>query len=87
MSRRLQTAKPKLALWMLVAVADMGLLVASLGVTTVLLALAGIAAATALAGGAVTLLRRNRTSPPSRMSEMSRPLPRMPQSRRRRVAA
>jgi len=74
MSRRLQTAKPKLALWMLVAVADMGLLVASLGVTTVLLALAGIAAVVALAGGALTAFRRSRT--PERMPE-----------RRRRIAA
>lgn len=58
MRRRLQSAKPKLALWMLVAVADMGLLVASMGLATVLLALAGIAAVTFGAGGALMAVRR-----------------------------
>ncbi|SDY00842.1 hypothetical protein SAMN05444365_101358 [Micromonospora pattaloongensis] len=58
MSPRLQTAKPKLALWMLVAVADVVLLVASVGLATLLLAIAGVATVAVAAAGAFLLLRR-----------------------------
>ncbi|MEV1285812.1 hypothetical protein [Micromonospora sp. NPDC049679] len=58
MSFRLHTAKPKLALWMLVAAADVVLLVASLGLMTMLLAIAGVATVAVAAAGTWMLLRR-----------------------------
>jgi hypothetical protein len=57
-SFRLHTAKPKLALWMLVAAADVVLLVASVGLMTMLLAIAGVATVAVAAAGTWMLLRR-----------------------------
>ena len=42
MNRRRHSAKPTLALWMLVAVADVALIVAAVGPVLVLLCLAGL---------------------------------------------
>lgn len=62
MSYRQQAVKPSLALWMLVAVVDVGLLVASVGFMTLLLALAGVVTVAGVAVGASLLLRRGVTS-------------------------
>jgi hypothetical protein len=44
MFNRRRIAKPSVALWMLVALADVALLVASVGLLTVLLVVSGVAA-------------------------------------------
>ena len=54
MSCRRHGTKPTIALWMLVAVADAVLIVASIGIAAVLLALVGVAVAVA----GVRLLQR-----------------------------
>lgn len=66
MSNRRRIAKPSLALWMLVALADVALLVASVGLLTVLLVVAGVAAVAAAAVGASQLVGRGarRTADP-----------------------
>ena len=50
MNCRRHGSKPTLALWMLIAVADLAILVAAIGAVTMLLILAGLIA---LAGGVV----------------------------------
>jgi hypothetical protein len=61
MNCRRHGSKPTLALWMLVAVADVALLVAAVGLLTVLVVLVGLAAVAAVAGGMVMLSRRDTT--------------------------
>ena len=59
MNCRRHGSKPTLALWMLIAVADLAMLVAAIGAVTTLTILAGLVA---LAGGAVaarSFLRRS----------------------------
>ena len=59
MNCRRHGSKPTLALWMLIAVADVAILVAAVGVVTMLLILAGLVA---VAGGVVAarpFLRRS----------------------------
>ncbi|WFE26749.1 hypothetical protein O7623_26265 [Solwaraspora sp. WMMD791] len=58
MSNRRRIVKPSLALWMLVALADVALLVASVGLLTVLLVVAGVAAVAGAAVGASQLIGR-----------------------------
>ncbi|MDG4767862.1 hypothetical protein O7632_27760 [Solwaraspora sp. WMMD406] len=70
MSNRRRIAKPSVALWMLVALADVALLVASVGLLTVLLVLGGVAAVAVAAVGAYQLIGRdlagdNRTPVPA----------------------
>jgi fatty acid desaturase len=50
MNRRRHGSKPTIALWMLIAIADLAILVAATGVVTMLLIVAGLVA---LAGGVV----------------------------------
>jgi len=50
MNCRRHGSKPTIALWMLIALADLAILIAATGVTTMLLILAGLIA---LAGGVV----------------------------------
>ena len=61
MSCRRHGSKPTIALWMLIAVADLAILVAAIGVATALLILTGLVA---LAGGVVAgaFLRRSADS-------------------------
>ncbi|MEV6597352.1 hypothetical protein AB0M36_10865 [Actinoplanes sp. NPDC051346] len=58
-------SKPALALWMLVALADIAILVAAAGVTTVLLAAAGAMLVACAAAGAWQLHRRTAPQPSS----------------------
>ncbi|MFY1695814.1 MULTISPECIES: hypothetical protein [unclassified Solwaraspora] len=58
MSNRRRIAKPSLALWMLVALADVALLVASVGLLTVLLVVAGVVAVVGAVVGASQLVGR-----------------------------
>jgi hypothetical protein len=58
MNRRRHGTKPKIALWMLVAVADVALLAAAVGPLIVLLCLVGLAT---VAASAMALSRRTET--------------------------
>ena len=60
MNCRRYGSKPTIALWMLVAVADVALLVAAAGVLTVLLVVAGL---TVVAGGALAVRNLSRRDP------------------------
>jgi hypothetical protein len=55
MNCRRHGSKPAIGLWMLVAIADLAVLVAATGVLTMVLVVAGLAA---IAGGVVALKRR-----------------------------
>lgn len=61
MNCRRHASKPTLALWMLVAVADVALIVAAVGLVTMLLVTAGAVAVAACAAGAWMLVRRDAT--------------------------
>ena len=61
MMTRPHARKPTLALWMLVAVADAALLVATAGLLTVLVVLAGLAIVAGAAAGLWLLQRRTTT--------------------------
>lgn len=58
MFNRRRIVKPSVALWMLVAVADLALLVASVGLLTVLLVLSGTAVVAVAAVGAYRTVGR-----------------------------
>ncbi|WP_326555537.1 hypothetical protein [Micromonospora sp. NBC_01813] len=60
MVNRRRIVKPSVALWMLVAVADLALLVASVGLLTVLLVLSGAAVVAVAAVGAYRTVGRDR---------------------------
>ena len=59
MNCRRHASKPTLALWMLVAVADVALVVAAVGLMTVLLVVASSVAVAACAAGVWMLVRRD----------------------------
>ncbi|MFV2017172.1 hypothetical protein [Micromonospora sp. LOL_023] len=59
MFNRRRIVKPSVALWMLVAVADLALLVASVGLLTVLLVLSGAASVAVAAVGAFRMVGRS----------------------------
>jgi len=61
MNCRRHGRKPTLALWMLVAAADVAILVAAAGLFTVLLVLAGLATVAGAVAGTVMLARRDTT--------------------------
>jgi hypothetical protein len=63
MNCRRHASKPTLALWMLVAVADVALIVAAVGLMTVLLVTAGVTVVAACAAGTWLLLHRDATAP------------------------
>jgi hypothetical protein len=54
-------SKPTLALWMLVAVADVAVLIAAAGLVTVLLVLAGLVTVAGAGAATVMLARRGAT--------------------------
>ncbi|MBG0561642.1 hypothetical protein [Actinoplanes aureus] len=60
MNCRRHGRKPTIALWMLVAVADVALIVAAAGLVTVLLVVAGV---TVAAGGALAVRNLGRREP------------------------
>jgi uncharacterized membrane protein YeiB len=66
MMTRPYARKPTLALWMLVAVADAALLVATAGLLTVLVVLAGLAIVAGAVAGLWLLQRRTTTAAPAR---------------------
>ena len=59
MNCRRHASKPTLALWMLVAVAEVALIVAAAGLMTVLLIVAGVIAVAACAAGVWMLMHRD----------------------------
>jgi hypothetical protein len=61
MNCRRHGRKPTLALWMLVAVADVAILVAAAGLLTVLLVLAGLVTVGGAVAGTMMLARRGTT--------------------------
>ena len=61
MNCRRHGRKPTLALWMLVAVADVAILIAAAGLLTVLLVLAGLVTVGGAVAGTVMLARRGTT--------------------------
>jgi hypothetical protein len=74
MKTRTYARKPTLALWMLVAVADAALLVATAGLLTVLVILAGLVIVAGGVAGFRLVQRRTATAAPSRPSVLvSRP--------------
>jgi hypothetical protein len=66
MSCRPHGRKPTIALWMLVAVADLAILVATTGLATILLVLTGLAVLAAGVVAARLLLAQQRTPAPVR---------------------
>ena len=62
MNCRRHASKPTLALWMLVAVADVALIVAAAGLMTVLLVVAGVVAVAACVAGVWMLVHRDATA-------------------------
>jgi hypothetical protein len=72
MKTRTYARKPTLALWMLVAVADAALLVATAGLLTVLVVLAGLVIMAGLVAGLRLVQRRTTTAAPSRPAALVR---------------
>jgi hypothetical protein len=74
MKTRMYARKPTLALWMLVAVADSALLVATVGLLTLLVVLAGLVIVAGTVAGLRLVQRRTTTTAPRRPAVLvSRP--------------
>ena len=61
MTYRRYGTRPKLALWMLIALADVALIVATAGVLTMLLIVAGLVTVAAVVAGSRLLAQRDTT--------------------------
>jgi hypothetical protein len=73
MKTRMYARKPTLALWMLVAVADSALLVATVGLLTLLVVLAGLVIVAGTVAGLRLVQRRTTTAPRRPAVLVSRP--------------